>query len=116
MKKAFIIIGIVFLVGLIYVVYQWASFEIFPVDSQLLKEHKLGDRIYRVYYIGGNATTEEVIQLKIERQGYEYLVKAIEGYNSLKGLKVVNDTTVQLILLDNSYQSNKPDTLEIVLN
>lgn len=114
MRKGFIIIGIVFLVGLSYLLYQWATFEIFPVETQLLQEYTLDDKIYRVYYTGGNATTEEVIQLKIKRQGYEYLVKAIEGYNSLQGLKILNDSTVQLILLDDNYQSNKPDTLEII--
>ena len=116
MKKLLIAVGLIIISGLAFLLYQWSAFEMFPVESALIHEQKEGNNTYRVYYLAGNATTEEVIQLKVERQGYEYLIEAFEGYNSLKNFKTVNDSTIQLTLLDNSYEKNKPDIVEIRIN
>ncbi|MDW3193121.1 MAG: hypothetical protein R8G66_33855 [Cytophagales bacterium] len=113
MKKLLLAVVLIIISGLAFFLYQWSTFEMFPVESNLIHEQKEGNNTYRIYYLAGNATTEEVIQLKVERQGYEYLIEAFEGYNSLNDFKIVNDSTVQLTLLDNSYKNNKPDTLEI---
>ena len=108
MKKYIMSIGIVLLAIAIYFAL---SFEMFPEEKELLNKFTMNGETYEVYYLGGNATTQEVIQIKKKDKGEEYLIKAFEGYNDLEELRIVNDSVVQFILIDDSYKTNKPDTL-----
>jgi hypothetical protein len=81
----------------------------FEKDERLLKEHTKsnGEKI-RIYYVGLGATTNDVIQVRKEHQ--DQPLKVFEKYNSLEGSKLIDDTTLQIVLNDTGYSKNKADT------
>jgi hypothetical protein len=85
---------------------------LFEKDEKLLTEHKKnnGEKI-GVYYVGLGATTNDVIQVRKSNQNKPIMV--FEKYNYLKSSKLVDDTTLLLILSDTGYHNynNKLDTI-----
>jgi hypothetical protein len=67
--------------------------------------------VIRVYYVGFGATTSDVIQVRKANQNKPLWVN--EKYNYLKSSKLINDTSLQLILSDTGYHNynNRLDTI-----
>jgi len=84
----------------------------FEKDEKLLGEHQKsnGEKI-KIFYVGLGATTNEVIQVRKENQHTP--LKVFEKYNFLESSKLVNDTTLQIVLNDTGYFKNKADTFFI---
>ncbi|HMH33657.1 MAG TPA: hypothetical protein VK543_11535 [Puia sp.] len=80
-----------------------------------MEEHKMiNGEIIRIYYVGLGATTKDVIQVrKIASNQKDKLLKVFEKYNYLLSSRILNDTSLQLLLSDTGYHNynNKVDTI-----
>jgi len=85
------------------------SCTMFEKDEKILAEHQKsnGEKI-KILYVGLGATTNDVIQVRKENQ--DTPLKVFEKYNSLESSKLINDTTLQVVLNDTGYFKNKADT------
>lgn len=101
MKRAFWIAIFIFLATIIgYIVYLAANFELFPAEERLIEEFSTarGER-YVVFYIPGNATTQEVLQLRKALDEEQYrVVQNFERFDKMESYFLLNDTTLQLVL------------------
>ena len=113
--KKFVWIVIIFIIPII--IYYAFTFSLFPVEEKFLKEftNRSGEK-FKIYLIGGNATTGEVIQIRKEVSDGDKIIKSIEGYNYVGKIFPINDTLISIILNDTSYVTNSPDTSIINLN
>ena len=89
-----------------------ASCHIFSKEERLLESHKKshGEKI-EIYYVELGATTNDVIQVRKENQ--DKIIWVSEKYNYIKSSKLINDTSLQLVLSDTGYYNNKLDTINI---
>jgi hypothetical protein len=88
--------------------------NLFEKNERLLAEHiKSNKEKISVYYVQLGATTNDVIQVRINKSNKtERLIKAFEK-NYLQSSKLTSDTSLELILNDTGYHNynNKADTL-----
>ncbi|TVL96193.1 MAG: hypothetical protein CV087_23895 [Candidatus Brocadia sp. WS118] len=101
------------LIGIIALSFQMARFSLFPTkEEELIQfEDDIGEGVYGIFFIPGNATTQDVIQVRQQvENGAWKRIKSFPGYNSLEGYQAL-DNGVQLILNDTGYVKNEPDTL-----
>jgi hypothetical protein len=69
-----------------------------------------------IYYVPGNATIQNCIQVVSYSGNSEHVLKNYKLYNVLGSYKLVNDTSLMLIVSDTiSYLGNRPDTFFLVL-
>jgi hypothetical protein len=96
-------------ITLITLVLLMHSCTMFEKDEKLLAEHQKsnGEKI-KILYVGLGATTNDVIQVRKSNQ--ELPIKVFEKYNYLESSKLINDTSLQIVLNDTGYYQNKPDT------
>ena len=94
------------------VITSMCSCTLFEKDEKLLVEHQqsTGGKIM-VYYVSSGATTNDVIQVRKPNQDKPLWVS--DKYNYLENSKLINDTSLQLVLSDTGYQNynNKRDTI-----
>lgn len=95
------------------------SARLFDVKKRELANTSVPGRDCRVgvYYVPGNATTQNCIQIvSSSNGGSESVLKNYERYNMLDSYKLVDDTSLMLVVRDTiSYLGNKPDTFFLVL-
>ena len=79
---------------------------LFEKDEKVLGEHKKsnGEKI-KIYYVGLGATTNDVMQVRKSNQSSPLWVS--EKYNYMESSKLINDTSLQLILSDTGYHNQK---------
>ena len=88
--------------------------NLFEKDEKLLSEHtKANGEKIEIYYVSLGATTNDVIQVRKANQDKPLMV--FDKYNYLVSSRLINDTSLQLILSDTGYHnySNKPDTINV---
>ena len=84
-------------------------------DERLLAEHKKTDENkIMIYYIGGGATTSDVMQVR--KFNYDKPLWVNKKYNYLQSSKLINDTLLQLVLSDTGYHNNNNKLDTIILN
>jgi len=119
MKKRNIIILIVIgLLAIVFIGYKIATFKIFNVEKTSLAKLPVKGKNYviDISFVQAGATTEDVMQLKkVYSNGKEEIVKNFNKYNCLVKSKLINDTSVQVILSDTCYYANKPDTFNVII-
>lgn len=89
--------------------------NLFEKDERLLYENvRSNGESIKVYYVGLGATTTDVIQVRKGNQ--KTPLKVFQQYNFLKSSKLINDTSLELIMSDTGYHNfnNRFDT--IILN
>lgn len=95
------------------------STKLFDVEKRELANISVPGKDYRVgiYYVPGNATTQNCIQIvSSSNGGSDSVLKNYERYNMLDSYKLVDDTSLMLVVRDTiSYLGNKPDTFFLVL-
>ena len=99
------------------VVYLISSLELLPVTEKLLTEftdHAATKR-YQIYFVGGTATTQDVIQIKGSEGKNFRIIADVAGYDTLISTLVISDSLVRLVLNDTGGISNKNDTLIVNL-
>lgn len=88
------------------------SCTLFEKDEKVLAEHQKsnGEKI-KIYYVGLGATTSDVIQVRKSNQDKPIWVN--DKYNYIASSKLLNDTSLQLVLSDTGYHNynNKLDTI-----
>ncbi len=69
----------------------------------------------RIFYVELGATANDVIQVRKDHEDKPLAV--FDKYNYLKGSKLVDDTSLQLLLSDTGYNNynNKIDTIILVV-
>ena len=86
--------------------------NLFTKDEKLLAEHKKsnGEKV-GIYYVGLGATTRDVIQVR--KSNDDKPIKIFEKYNCLTSSRLINDTSLQLVLTDTGYHNhnNRLDTI-----
>jgi len=91
------------------------STKLFEAEKRELANISLSGKAYRVgiYYVPGNTTTQNCIQVVSFSNGdNEEVLKNYERYNVLDSYKLVDDTSLMLVVRDTiSYLGNKPDTV-----
>lgn len=86
----------------------------FEKDERLLAEYQKSDgEKIKIYYVGLGATTNDVIQIRKSSQSSPLWVS--EKYNYMESSKLINDTSLQIVLSDTGYHNhnNKLDTIFI---
>ena len=118
MKKAIIYLTIIVLIGLVgYIIYQMANFSLFDVEIKKVAEIKVPNKPYtlNLYYIAGNATAQNVIQVRQQLNDTETVLQNYEKFNFVNSYEIPNDTTLQLVLSDTTfidgYAGGKADTI-----
>ncbi|HEU5168668.1 MAG TPA: hypothetical protein VFU29_24150 [Chitinophagaceae bacterium] len=99
--------------GVFIILFSQAC-NLFEKDEIVLAEHKRsnGERV-KIYYVGLGATTRDVIQVR--KANEEKLLWVTDKYNYIKSSKLIDDTSLQIVLSDTGYQNynNKLDTIII---
>jgi len=120
MKKSllYIIIAatvLVFFAG--YLIYRMENFSLFDVEIKKVTEIKGPNKSYTInlYYIPGNATAQNIIQVKQVLNNGESVLHNYERYNFVNSYEIVNDTTLSLILSDTTFPERKADTVFLKL-
>jgi hypothetical protein len=101
MKPLMLLITILFIHGC----------TIFEKEETLLAEHTktTGEKI-SIYYVGLGATTTDVIQIR--KNGVNKPLWVNDKYNCLNSSRLINDSSLQIVLSDTGYHNrSKMDTL-----
>jgi len=106
---------VVLVLGLITVLFCLRP--IFDVKPTLIKKMSLGSKKMEFYYIGGNATMNDCIQVRLIDDGNHIVFsKSYEGYNFLMTNSFSNDT-VLIVLSDTSKNYfSRQDTFLLIIN
>jgi hypothetical protein len=100
----FLIVPIVFMQGCLG--------KMFDKDEKKLMSYKKSNgKEISIVQIGLGATTEDVIQVRYEEK--KEPIKIFTKYNYLEFSKLIDDTTLQMVLNDTGYFKNKADTFFI---
>src|SRR5690606_7806174 len=100
-----------------YIIYQKANFSLFDVELKKVAEIKVPNKPYtlNLYYVAGNATAQNVIQVRQVLNDNETVLQNYERYNFVNGYEIKDDTTLQLVLSDTTfidgYAGGKADTI-----
>ena len=88
---------------------------LFEKDEKLLAEHQKsnGEKI-KIYYVGLGATTSDVIQVRKSNQDKPIWVN--DKYNYIESSKLINDSSLQLVLSDTGYHNNNNKLDTIIVN
>jgi len=113
-RKTRVAAGLVILVVVILLLYIIPTFELFPVKEHQLMHFKTETSTeFRVIYIGSNATTGEVIQIKmLDDSNKESLLAVYEGYNYIASFGFMN-STVKVVLGQAGITNNSLDTFYV---
>lgn len=117
-KKIFIVLGIVFLLAILYGIYKLSTFSLFDSDIKQVQEIRIPNKNYllKIYYVPSNATTQSYIQVRKVENGKEEVIGSFERYNFVDTYKVINETTFMIVVRDTvSYLGNKSDTIFLKL-
>jgi len=89
--------------------------NLFDKDERLLSENVRSDgESIKVYYVGLGATTTDVIQVRKGNQ--KTPLNVFKQYNFLKSSKLINDTSLQLIMSDTGYHNFNKRFDTIIVN
>lgn len=118
MKKAVTYLTIIVLISLVgYIIYQMTTFSLFDVEIKKVAEIKVPNKPYtlNLYYVAGNATAQNVIQVRQQLNDKETVLQNYERFNFVNSYEITNDTTLQLVLSDTTfidgYVDGKTDTV-----
>lgn len=115
-NKWIIIFSIVIILLGLFVVLLY-SYPIFDVKPQLVKKIPIELNQMEFYYVEGNATMQDCIQVKlIDKGNHIVYFKTYEGYNCLIETSKSNDT-VRFVLKDTSLcYMLRQDTFLLIMN
>jgi hypothetical protein len=87
----------------------------FPKEETLLaKCKKSNGEVIKVYFVSLGATTNDVIQVR--RANESTPIRVFENYNYLTSAKLLNDTSLQLILTDTAYHGSNRRLDTVIVN
>ncbi len=110
-----VIFSIVFLILYLFLLLL-DSYPIFDVQSRLIKEITCESLQIEFYYVNGNATMQDNIQLRLTNAtNHKSVLKNYEGYNYIISTSYYNDT-LKIVLTDTSMQYLQQDTFMLTIN
>jgi len=87
----------------------FSNCSLFEKNEKILAEIKnRSNNKIQIVYVSLGATTNDVIQVKMVEQ--RKTLKVFEKYNYLQEYKLINDSTLYIVLNDTGYFDNKLDT------
>jgi hypothetical protein len=95
-------------------IYLVTSCTFFPKEETLLAEcEKSNGETIKIYFVSPGATTNDVIQIR--KSNNNNPIKVFENYNYVSSAKLINDTTLQLVMTDTAYHASnrKSDTVTV---
>lgn len=118
MKRLAIYIAVaalVFFVG--HLIYQMSNFSLFDTEIKKISEIKVPNKPYtlNLYYVAGNATAQNVIQVRQQLNDTEIVLQNYERFNFVNRYEITNDTMLKLILSDTAFTDRKADTVFLKL-
>ena len=113
MKKTLSILLVTLLVFLTILVVFYTQFNIFPLEEEFITSFIDAQRNhYEVVHIPGNATTNDVVQIRISLDNGKYtVVESLEGYNKFALLEA--DDSIRFIVWDTLRKNTVADTVVI---
>jgi hypothetical protein len=115
MKTLLKFMGTALIITVLYFGYQLSTFTLFDEnDIRKIADIEFADKIYRLYYIPSNATSQSYIQVRRVLDNSEDVVKSFERYNYVNDYRLMNDT-LRLILSDTISYAPRADTLFVEL-
>ncbi|MGN7823338.1 hypothetical protein ACTJJB_24675 [Chitinophaga sp. 22536] len=106
--------------GSAWILFAACFHPLLEVDRRELANIPAGkdDRIV-IYYVSGNATVQDCIQIVVSsKENGEHVLKNYERYNTLESYRLVADSSLILVMGDSvTYlkSRNKPDTIFLPL-
>ncbi len=102
------------LLHIIVVVLLFQGCTLFPVEKEIIYEGSYQEKTIRIYYIPGNATAQNVMQIcLIPEGGWERVVANYERYNRVLSVDTLPDSLRIIAMDSSSYFPHSPDTLYI---
>ncbi|MEE1944587.1 hypothetical protein VRU48_05675 [Pedobacter sp. KR3-3] len=110
------IILIVAIAIIMLVIYKLSSFSLFEENNIRLKAVDVPGKKYKLnlYHIPSNATNQSYIQVRLQNEEKESVLKSYERYNYLVSCKVDNKY-LRLILRDTTFNKKPADTILLKL-
>lgn len=109
--KILVIAGLLFL---LVAIYKIATFDLLPIERrQLMKLKTKTSTEFAAFYVSGNATTNESIQVKIlDGSDKDSVLASYEGYNYLDSFELVN-SQLKIVIGDTLRINNPLDTFYV---
>lgn len=110
-------ITVVILVFIGYIIYQATNFSLFEVKIKKITEISVPNKAYKIalYYVPGNATAQNVIQVKQILNNKKRIIENYENYNFVNNYQVLNNNFLKLVLSDTLFPERHPDTILLKL-
>ncbi|HEY4323653.1 MAG TPA: hypothetical protein VGN20_06695 [Mucilaginibacter sp.] len=81
-----------------------------------MAEINLKGVVIKIKFVQSGATTQDVTQISMKRDnGDERVIKNITKMNFLVGYQILNDTSLELMLKDTVFPTNKVQTFNVIL-
>lgn len=114
-KKILIVFLILGITGIIVFFIFISNLSLFDKKETLMAKININNNLVNISFIETGATTSDIIQVYLEENGNNRILKNIEKNNFLLGYEYINDSTFKLIVNQVGVFKNKPDTIEIFL-
>ena len=110
--KTLSIVLISLFVLLIAVVILLSPSFLFDVERVNKARVNYGDGFIIADYVAGNATMQDVLQIRLKNDKIDTVLANYEKYNAVKSIQVLNDSLVEVVLEDSIYSySRMTDTI-----
>ncbi|MBN8670541.1 MAG: hypothetical protein J0L80_07625 [Chitinophagales bacterium] len=108
------IISAILLILLIVVVMLFSTSVLFDVERVNKATLQYRNGIITADYVAGNATMQDVLQIRLKSGDIDTVLANYEQYNSVKSIQLFNDSLLEIVMGDsiNSY-SIKTDTVVV---
>lgn len=114
--KRLTIISAVLLILLIVVVVLFSPSVLFDVERVNKATLQYRNGIITVDYVAGNATMQDVLQIRLKSGDIDTVLANYEQYNSLKSIQLFNDSLLEIVMYDSIYSyARKTDTIILSL-
>lgn len=101
----------------IFVLAAICGCTLFPIEKTLIVEHtRVNEDKIMIYFVSTGATTENILQIRKKGlNSKDEILKSLTKYNYLENSKLVNDSTLSLILKDTTC-FKRIDTIMLKIN
>lgn len=103
------------LVGVVVIILTFTACKtsLFEREDTLMAMISVNNKIVNIVYVQSGATTKDVIQIYVEEEDGDHILKNIENNNFLLGYEYINDSTFSVIVNKVGAFKNRPDTVVV---
>jgi hypothetical protein len=101
---------------IVVLIIGYFNFPLFKRVDTPMAEINLKGVVIKIKFVQSGATTQDVTQISMKRDnGDERVIKNITKMNFLVGYQILNDTSLELMLKDTVFPTNKVQTFNVIL-